>query len=371
MGVIDPTSSATCWTINGRFVSQRITGVQRYAREIVGCIDEILSGNKDLAKYVKFELVLPPGAAKIFDLLSIRNRQTSFGTGHMWEQIILPRYAAAGLLSLGNSGPLTRHPQVVCIHDANLFIRPESYSLRFRLAYRALLPLIGRNVRRVATVSRFSAQMLTKYNICCPEKIFIAPNGHEHALRWNAGSSELALLEKLKRPYLLLLGSRAKHKNNQVIIAQAEALDQAGMDIVVVGGASSIFASEAVKIARSNVHYTGYVSDNDLAALYDRAACLVFPSLVEGFGLPLLEAMVRGCPVISSNAASLVEVGGNAALYVDPERSDAWRDAIVGLSKNQDLRATLVGSGRERIKLFSWKRTAEIYIDEILKCINH
>jgi glycosyltransferase involved in cell wall biosynthesis len=130
---------------------------------------------------------------------------------------------------------------VVCIHDANTFIEPESYSRAFGLAYRTLLSLIGKQASRIATVSQFSADMLVKYRVYRREKFFIAPNGHEHVPRWAARRAEIPLLKVLKRPYVLLLGSSARHKNVNVLLAQAPGLDAAGIDIVVVSAASSIF----------------------------------------------------------------------------------------------------------------------------------
>jgi glycosyltransferase involved in cell wall biosynthesis len=171
----------------------------------------------------------------------------------------------------------------------------------------------------------------------------------------------------LQRPYVLLLGSSAKHKNIDVVLEQAPALDAAGIDVIVVGGASSIFAAREKIVHQPNIHHAGFVGDDELAALYENALCLVFPSKTEGFGIPPLEAMTKGCPVISSNAASLVEVGGEAVIYVDPDDTMRWREAIIGLSANADLRATLAAKGRQRAALFSWKRSAEIYLDEILR----
>jgi glycosyltransferase involved in cell wall biosynthesis len=127
------------------------------------------------------------------------------------------------------------------------------------------------------------------------------------------------------------------------------------------------FRANAPDHQRANIHHAGYVGDDDLAALYEGALCLAFPSKTEGFGIPPLEAMARGCPVISSNAASLVEVGGNAVAYVDPDHGHGWRDAIIGLAGNQDLRATMAAQGRKRAALFSWKRSAQLYLDEILR----
>jgi glycosyltransferase involved in cell wall biosynthesis len=355
------------WAINGRYLTQRITGVQRYAHEIVASLDQILSEDGDLARRIGFRLVLPPGVETEPAASQIEVRKTKIGSGHGWDQFVFPWYVPSGALSLGNFGPIATRNQIVCIHDANTFIQPESYSRAFGSAYRILLPLIGRGASRVATVSRFSADMLVKYDVCRGEKIFIAPNGHEHALRWNPSRAKNPLLNTLKRAYVLLLGSRAKHKNVHVILEQAQGLHEAGIDIVVVGGASSIFSVDASRFQRSNIHYAGYVTEDDLAAFYERALCLVFPSMTEGFGIPPLEAMARGCPVISSNAASLMEVGGDAVAYVDPDHGDGWRDAIVGLSGNEDLCAAMSAQGRKRAALFSWKRSAQLYLDEILR----
>jgi len=366
MKSIDQNVGGPSWAINGRFLTQRMTGVQRYAYEIVAALDDLLAQNRDAAAALAMRLVLPPGAQATPSLAKIRICQTHFGSGHAWDQFILPLHARSGMVSLGNFGPVLARKHIVCIHDANTFILPESYSRSFGLAYRTLLPWIGKRARRVATVSRFSADMLVKYGVCRREKIFIAPNGHEHVLRWDAKRAQLPLIGSLKRPYVLLLGSSAKHKSIDVVLEQAQALDEAGLDVVIVGGGSSIFAAGETTVRRSNVHHAGFVGDDELAALYENALCLVFPSRTEGFGIPPLEAMSKGCPVISSNAASLFEVGGDAVIYIDPDDGARWRDAIVGLSANADLHSALAAKGRQRAVLFSWKRSAELYLDEIL-----
>jgi glycosyltransferase involved in cell wall biosynthesis len=359
----DSRGDGRSFAINGRFLTQRMTGVQRYAYEIVTAIDELLSQGRDPA--IAMRLVLPPGVRITPSLSNIEICRSRFGSGHAWDQAVLPFYAETGVLSLGNFGPVFVRNHIVCIHDANTFILPESYSRSFGLIYRALLPLVGKRARRVATVSRFSADMLVRYGIAREEKIFIAANGYEHVLRWDAKRAQLPLLATLKRPYILLLGSSAKHKNIGIILEQAQAFDEAGIDIVVAGGSSGIFAANEPTAQRPNIHHAGFVGDNELAALYENAMCLVFPSKTEGFGIPPLEAMAKGCPVVSSNAASLVEVGGDAVLYADPDDGARWRDAIIGLSKNESLRATLAAKGRQQATLFSWKRSAELYLTEI------
>jgi len=361
---VDDTEGRRTWTINGRFVTQRLTGVQRYAYEIVRALNDLLGQDPHVAARLALRLALPPAVESEPELSDIAICRTGFGSGHVWDQFVLPLYAGAEVLSLGNFGPLVARNHIVCIHDANVFIQPGSYSRTFGLLYRSVMPLVGKLARRVATVSQFSAEMLVKYGVCRREQIFIAPNGHEHALRWNASRARTEI-HNFKRPYVLLLGSTAKHKNIDVILQQAERLEAAGIDIIVAGGTFSIFSSRTIDLNRSNVHCVGYAGEDDLAALYEAALCLAFPSRTEGFGLPPLEAMARGCPVVSSNVASLVEVGGDAALYVCPDDGDLWGETIVGLSQNESLRATMSDKGRSRAGLFSWRRSAQVYLDEI------
>jgi glycosyltransferase involved in cell wall biosynthesis len=355
------------WAINGRFLAQRMTGVQRYAFEIVVALNELLAQAPDRLAGQTMRLVIPLGAATVPPLSMIEIRRTRRGSGHAWDQFVLPFHAEGRVLSLGNFGPLLAKHHIVCIHDANTFILPESYSRKFGLVYRRLLPWVGKRASRVATVSQFSADMLVKYGVCRREQIFIAPNGHEHVLRWDAERASIPLIDGLERPYILLLGSSARHKNVDIVLAQASALDQAGIDVVIAGGSSSIFAANSAAIEQSNVHHLGFVGDDELAALYRRAMCLVFPSKTEGFGIPPLEAMAMGCPVISSNAASLKEVGGDAVMYVDPDDGAGWRQAIVALSTSRDRRASMSERGRQRAGQFSWKRSAELYLGEMLR----
>jgi glycosyltransferase involved in cell wall biosynthesis len=363
MTSVDQDAGKRSWAINGRFVTQRMTGVQRYAREIVAALDELLAENRG----VVVRLLVPPGAEETLRLSQIKVCGTGFGSGHFWDQMVLPFYGGPRIVSFGNFGPVLARKHIVCIHDATTFILPDSYSRSFGLAYRNLLPLIGRSASRVATVSRFSADMLVQYGVCNREKIFIAPNGHEHVLRWDATKARRPLIRTLQRPYVLLLGSRARHKNVDVVLGQAQALDEAGIDLVVAGGASGIFAEQMQLARNSNVHRVGVVSDDELAAFYESALCLAFPSTTEGFGIPPLEAMAKGCAVISSDAASLREVGGDAVIYVKPDDPTGWREAIIGLSANSQRRAELAAKGRQRAALFSWKHSAELYLDELLR----
>ncbi len=345
------------FAINGRFLSQSITGVQRYAREITAEIDRI-SG-------VSATIHLPANA-NVQKLSRTNIKSQKFGSGHIWEQAILPFTAREPLLNLCNLAPILRKKQIVCIHDANVFNAPESYSRSFRMAYHFLLPQIAKRSKCITTVSNASAADISKHLPINQKDITVLPNGHEHIFDWDARRSTIFKQHPLTRPYVLLLGSRAAHKNMQLIFNLADELDKLGLDIRVTGNAFGIFASQKNRQPLSpNIIELGFVNDDDLAALLMNALCLVFPSFTEGFGLPLVEAMGLKCPVISSNRASMPEICGEAALLAPPDDSELWLKHIKSLAGSRDLQLTLKQRGVQQVKQFSWQFSALGYIELI------
>jgi hypothetical protein len=162
------------WAINGHFLTQRMTGVQRSPTKSsprsmngLGTIERL---GDDRAARLALRLIVPPAADAMSSFARIGICRTRFGSGHACDQFILPFYARSGLLRLGNFGAMVSPKHIVCIHDANVFLCPESYSRAFRLAYCGLLPWVGRRARRVATVSGFFADMLEKYGVCRGKK---------------------------------------------------------------------------------------------------------------------------------------------------------------------------------------------------------
>jgi glycosyltransferase involved in cell wall biosynthesis len=193
------------------------------------------------------------------------------------------------------------------------------------------------------------------------DDIAVLPNGHDHVRRWSAAASTIFESHRPRRPYVLLIGSRAKHKNILgFLLSMAPALDELGLDIWIAGGSSRIFAEIDIDNP-PNVNWLGVVSDDDLAALYGGAFCLAFPSLTEGFGLPLIEAMALGCPVVASDRASMPEVCGDAALLADPFDPGAWLMQFSKLVRSPSLRSELVAKGNSRIADFTWTKTARGY----------
>lgn len=178
-------------TINGRFLTQSMTGVQRYAREIIIELDQLLK-SCPLREGMHTKLIVPAGTKTDLALRAISIKETRLGDGPLWTQIVLPFVKQGVLLSLGNIGPVLAVKQVICIHDLNTFLVPESYSRAFRLYYRAALTPLARNAARVVTVSRFSADMLHKFGLRRREEIVVIPNGHEHVKRWRPERSPYA-----------------------------------------------------------------------------------------------------------------------------------------------------------------------------------
>ncbi len=345
------------FTINGRFLTQPLTGVQRYAREIVSAMDGLLEGESG-----RVRLAAPPGVSSPLNLKAIAvDRQGGIG-GHLWEQTVLPASTRDPSLHLCNTAPAISQGHVVCLHDANVFIEPESYSRAFRTYYRFLQPWIAKRAMKVVTVSRDAALQLARHLDIKARDIAVLPNGHEHALLWDPSRSRLSERWTPRRPFILLLASQARHKNVARVVGLAEAVDAMGLDLVVVGRQAPIFA-EAATGAASNLVRLGAVEDDDLANLLSQALCLAFPSLTEGFGLPLVEAMAWGCPVVSSDRASLPEVCGDAALMANPQDDRLWLQHFGALAGSLDLADDLKGRGREQMKNFSWTASARGYLE--------
>ncbi|MEY9559429.1 glycosyltransferase family 4 protein [Sinorhizobium fredii] len=354
------------WTINGRFLAQPVTGVQRYAYEILHALDELLVEQSALARGLGIELLVP-GEARVPSLKAISTRIVAPTYGHLWEQTALASHVRGGLLSFCNTGPLNVRKQILCIHDVNTRTCPQSYSLPFRLLYGSLIPVLGRSVAVIATVSDYSAGELVRYRICKSAKITVIPNGHEHAARWRPRHCE-ATRAVAGRDTIVVIGSAIPHKNTGLIIGMAERLASVGLRVAVVGMSDDrVFKTEGRQVSSSNVTWLGRLSDEELAALLQDCLCLAFPSFVEGFGLPPLEAMAIGCPVVSSDRASLPEICARAALYASPEDPEAWFDRFMQVRNMPDVRETMIGLGRARASNFQWKTSAARYLEAMAR----
>ena len=278
--------------------------------------------------------------------------------GHAWEQLELSRHCGEDmLLNLCNTGPVTRRRQLVVLHDAAIVTHPATYSLAFRSWYRWLFTGLMRRAATVATVSKFSAGELMRHVGGRASGIELIHGAGEHVLR---AAADVRILERLGltgQRYVLAVGSRTPNKNLSGVVQAAALLSDLGCKVVAAGGSNSrVFGG--VTLASDSLVLAGYVTDGELRALYENAACFVFPSLYEGFGLPPLEAMHCGCPVVVSDRASLPEVCGPAAVYCDPADPADIAAKLRLVLTSESLRNELREAGLARAREYSWGRAA-------------
>jgi glycosyltransferase involved in cell wall biosynthesis len=350
------------WTINGRFLTQGVTGVQRYAREIVTALDDLLTEGHSLGRDLNLELMAPASDVVMPQLNSIATRQAGRLSGHLWEQLSLPLHARGGILSLCNTSTVLRRRQIVCIHDVNTILFPQSYSFPFRTLYRFALPAIARNSLLIATVSKYSAEQIANLRWAPSSKLLIMPNGYEHVRRWTPRHSSVT--RAIAGPdTIVVLGSLAPHKNINLLLRSAQEFACHGLKIAVVGRVDrKVFHRAELKTRANDAVWLGAISDDELAALLRDSLCLAFPSLAEGFGLPPLEAMALGCPVVVSDRASLPEVCGEAALYASADDPQEWLKCFLALRQDQRLRDRQIARGLARVDRYQWRTSAQLYL---------
>lgn len=238
-------------------------------------------------------------------------------------------------------------PGVVTVHDLSFEWEPGLMSRKDRLVFRMVVPRAVRRAARVLTVSERTKRDLIELYRVAPEKVVVTPNGVDPAFH-QATQGETPSDTVSRGPYVLTVGAVQLRKNHLTALAAA---GEVGLPLVVAGPVKDeVLAAELVS---RGARLEGYVTIERLADLYRGAACLVQSSRYEGFGLPVVEAMACGTPVVAVPDPALVEVGGDAAVIVDEQRlADGIREAI------RD-RARLVSSGLERARAFTWRAAAE------------
>lgn len=353
--------------INGRFLTQPMTGVQRYAYELVRAFDRMLAeGEIDPAVY-SLILAVPPDLNTAPDYQFVKLSRVGRLKGNLWEQVSLPLFARKRVLfNPCNIGPvLGGRRQAISIHDASVFAFPNTYTFLFRLKYRLIISVFGRIAPVIFTDSMFSKSELIHYCKMQGEKIKPLSLGHEHILTEPGDSRILEKHNLGKRPYLLSVSSNSPHKNFDGIMDAIQQLLPIDFDVAFTGGSfSKVFKSSNLPFSE-HVTSLGYVTDRELRALYENATCFIYPSFYEGFGLPPLEAMACGCPVISSSSASLPEVCGDAVVYCNPADSGDIAQKIAQVMGNPSLQATLREKGYQQIVHFRWGNTAHQMWNEL------
>jgi glycosyltransferase involved in cell wall biosynthesis len=333
--------------LNARAAARpRVTGVERWAREVIPRLKEL--------RPEKYVVLAPPGT------------RASRLPGHAWEQLVLParaaRLAAELVFSPANLAPLAWHRTVVVVHDAAVLGQSSAYTAGYRAWHRRVGLVVARRALAVITVSDFSRRELLELAGLDPRKVVVVGGGVDGRFRPDADPAPVRARLGLKKPYVLTVGTRDRRKNLPAVDAAAAALNSIGIEVVWAGDARGhIIAERKPTLVRE----LGYVEDHDLPALYGGALAFVLPSRYEGFGLPCLEAMACGTPVVAADRGALPETCGGAALLVDPDNANQLAEAVVRAATDHDVRTRLREAGLNRAATASWDQTAR-RIDEML-----
>lgn len=333
--------------INARFLTQKTTGVQRYAIEICKYLPESIKGEKIILIAPKGELINRE------ELNTFKIKQIGNFKGHLWEQVNLVNFLKKNnnpiLINFGGIGPILYKNKITYIHDLAFKYYPETFSYLFQKIYNIFVPISARNSLKVITVSNYVKKDIeNNYKIKNIEVVYCAQSSNFKNL-------------KLKREKIILaVSSLDPRKNFNRIIKAYQELDT-DYKLYFVGSKSKSFSDIKLnsKINKNSIIFTGYLDDNELVNLYNRASIFIYASLFEGFGMPPLEAQACGCPCIVSNKTSLPEVYLDSAEYCTPESTDDIKNKLEFLIKNEERRNELVEKGFENITRFSWNLSAK------------
>lgn len=327
--------------VNGRYRAHRISGIQRYAHEIASRIGD------------HFDIIAPERGRGI--------------TGHWWEQTRLPSACNGRLLwNPSGSGPAFYRRQVVTIHDLFPIDHPECYSKAYAHWYGVLLRRQVARALHLIAVSEYTKSRIVDRLGCDPQRITVIPNGLTtgcERVEQPAIDKAYSALELPSRRYVLTLSSLEPRKNLRTTLKAWKMVhDRLPSDVwLVIGGPKAdraVYAQHEVEADLPRVSFTGYVPDEHLAGLYSGASLFLFPSLAEGFGIPLLEAMACGVRSITSNTSSLPEVGGDAVTYIDPLDAKALAEAIETELRNGASPDAPAQDAMARAKQFTWDKAA-------------
>jgi glycosyltransferase involved in cell wall biosynthesis len=284
------------------------------------------------------------------------------------EQLLLPRlirrHEVDLLHSLGSTAPAwLRSVSVVTVHDVIYVKHPQAHSRRMRMGMRLLVPLGARRADRIIADSKSAASEIAAALGIPGDRIDVVYLG---GLPAGAATEAAELKERfrLDRPIVLSASARRGHKNLYRLLQAFAGIRTRPLPVLVVPGYSTSLDSELRRETHrlgieERVRFLEWVTDADLEGLYRIASCFVFPSLAEGFGLPVLEAMERGVPVAASRASAIPEVGGRAVRYFDPLSVPEMREAVEELLSDRAVADELAAAGRRQAGKFSWERTAE------------
>lgn len=343
--------------INGRFLTQPVTGVQRFAIELC---EELFKLDLKV-KLISPKNVLHKDLAKKF-----KNQTIGTLEGHLWEQIELPRYLKKKgypiLLNLCNTSPLYYTESVITLHDLAFIKHPEWFSLAFRTFYNFLIPKTIKKAKMILTVSNTVKSDIQKYFNQNGDNIHVVYNGLPLIFQ-NAKKNEK---KDKNRPYFLAMGGKNPRKNLNNVLAAMQLLENSDFDLRVIGRSEANFNTVKIdaKDYRFNLIFHTDIDDEKLQELYKGAKALIYPSFYEGFGIPPLEALNANCPIILSDIEVFRELYHDVATFADP---NSVEDIKSGIEKiiNNEYEALTIEKMNELKEKYSYWNAAKIVSDRV------
>lgn len=337
--------------INARFLTQKVTGVQRYAIEICKLLPKEILGKKIV--------FLAPQKARLNPLFKEFNSITVGKLeGQLWEQIDLPlflkRRGTPLLINFVGIGPIRYRNKIMMVYDLAFKHHPEWFSKSFQLTYNLFIPRSLKNSKHIITDSNYVKNDLIKtYNILS-KKINVV---------YAAPSSIFVQKQISKEPIILMVSSLDPRKNMIRVIKSFNELD-IPHKLIIVGAKGTAFSDLKIPDLenKEKIKFAGYLSDEELVELYNKAELFVYPSLFEGFGIPPLEAQKCGTPCLVSNVTSLPEVYEDSVAYCNPNSVSDIKNKILEVLNNDTKRDFLVSKGFINANKYTWNKSAEDFI---------
>lgn len=352
--------------INGRFLAAKRTGVQRAAYNLIRALVKVDRDNEYFLFTAHDQVGNPDWAYSNVTVVPSRIREGESFRNHFWEQFTLPRlahrYKVDILHSPANIAPLFyKGRSVVHIHDLCFVVNPQWYSFSFRTVYNLVIPRLARRAAKVITNSNNSRNDLLQFCNLQAERVSQVYWAVDDLFLEPAPSPPVELEFN---DYILYVGSLEPRKNIGTLLEAYELLRRDNPDLktklVLIGGESPLFAEVRLKVKhyKEDIHFKGFVNDLVLRDYYRNARLFVYPSLYEGFGLPPLEAMASGVPVVTTMTSSIPEVVGDAALMVSPYDVKQLAETMHSVLADDAVRDRLIARGKEQVRKFNWYRVA-------------
>ena len=353
--------------IDAHHVNGKPQGSRTYLLELIKALSSLVPPTDDELVVYSFR---PEETGALLPATNLAHRRVFPGSARIRLPFVVPALALRDRLSVLHSQyaapPFSLVPGVVTIHDILFETHPELFEGAFSERSVRLIRRTARRAAIVLTVSEFSRGALAERYQLSPEKIIVTPNGVDRDAFRPMGTEPPGIRARygLDGPFVLAVGRIEPRKNLPRLIrafSRARGKLEGGIRLVIAGQedfrSREVF-QEAERQAKGSVMFLGAVPDADLPALYNLAEALTYPSLAEGFGIPVLEAMACGTPVLASPRGALPEVGGDAVLWADPDDEEALADGIERILTDSELRGRLRAAGPARAERFDWKETA-------------